>query len=101
MEQTSLWGILREAYSDIEPLFLKPTEFTEYLPLMGEGGVLDSIATVAFSTAIEELVAEKYDLEIRIVSEEAFSRKKSPFLTMQTLATFIGELLEAEAAKGK
>lgn len=102
MKNNEVWSVLEAAYQDIESLLPKPVSFDRNLPLLAENGVMDSIAMVAFATSIEEIIAEQSGKEIRIVSEQAFSRNKSPFLSMQALAEFIAELLtDADLPEGR
>lgn len=93
MKETEIWRILELAYEDIEPLLPRDVFFGEDLRLLGEGGLFDSIAIVALCSAIEDKVAEKTGREIRIISDHAFSRQKSPFKDMRSLVAYIQELL--------
>ena len=61
-------------------------------PLYGEKGYLDSLGLVNLIAAIEERLADK-GWNITIVSEKAFSRRISPFLTIGTFVKFIKELI--------
>lgn len=62
--------------------------------LIGKNAVLDSMSFVTLITIIEELVEDKFDVSIEIVSDKAFSRTNSPFYSIQTLENFIMELME-------
>jgi len=64
-------------------------------PLLGEGGVLDSIQLVNLVVATEELVEESYDRVVALADDRAFSQARSPFLTIGSFADYIGKILEA------
>jgi len=65
--------------------------------LFGRGAILDSVALVSLIIAVEGRIAEKTGLPVTLANERAMSSKKSPFLTMQTFAKYIAQvLLEAE-----
>ena len=61
-------------------------------PLLGSDAVLSSIGLVTFITGVESVLEEEYEVEVTLVSEEAFSRRQSPFRTIDTLADYILEL---------
>ena len=69
-------------------------EISEDLILVGENGVLDSMDLVSLIINIEEKLADELDLSITIASDQAFSRKKSPFFNVNSLVDFIIELSE-------
>ena len=64
-------------------------------PLIGAEAVLTSLALVSFITDVEATLAEAYNIEFVLVSEQALSRKNSPFLTIEALADYILELAGA------
>ena len=61
--------------------------------LLGEGAVLDSFDFVSFVAVLEEKIADAFDKNITIVSEKAFSKKYSPFKTVDRITDFVQELL--------
>lgn len=65
--------------------------------LIGKHAEIDSMEFVTLVTIIEELIGDKFDKDIRIVSDKAFSRERSPFYSIKTLTDFVVELLEEEA----
>ena len=67
---------------------------TPETPLFGKNATLDSMALFAFLIAVEERLEEITGRSIRVANEKAFSRKSSPFLTMNTLASYIEQLLQ-------
>lgn len=65
---------------------------TEGLPLIGDDAALSSMALVSFIADVESALAEAHDLAVTLVSERAFSRSRSPFRTVGTLADYVIEL---------
>ena len=65
--------------------------------LLGENAVMDSFDFVSFVSTLEEKIADEFDKSITVVSEKAFSKKYSPFKTIDRIADYIIELInEAE-----
>ncbi len=63
--------------------------------LVGPEAVVTSMGLVSFITDVESLLAQDYSFEVTLVSEQALSRKNSPFRTIETLADYILELAGA------
>lgn len=59
----------------------------------GESGQLDSLSLVTLCVAIEQKIEDKFQTPIMIADERALSQKKSPFLTIKTLADYLQLLL--------
>ena len=66
--------------------------------LVGAEAVVTSMGLVSFITDVESLLAQDFNLEVTLVSEQAFSRKSSPFRTIETLADYVIELAGASNA---
>ena len=66
-------------------------------PLLGTDAILSSIGLVTFITGVESVLEEEHEMEVTLVSEDAFSRRQSPFRTIETLANYILELSGAPA----
>ena len=66
--------------------------------LVGPEAVVTSMALVSFITDVESALFESFGLELSLVSEQALSRKNSPFRTIETLADYILELAAASEA---
>lgn len=65
--------------------------------LLGENSVMDSFYFVSFVSILEEKIADTFDKAITVVSEKAFSKKYSPFKTIDRIVDYIIELMnEAE-----
>ena len=63
--------------------------------LMGPDGVLDSLELVRLIISVEQAVAEEMGETITLADDKAMSQRNSPFLTIQTLADYIAQLLDA------
>jgi hypothetical protein len=58
------------------------------VPLIGDGGIIDSRSLVELLIALEEFIEERYSAEFDWTSDRAMSAKRSPFRTPRTLAEF-------------
>jgi len=61
--------------------------------LLGNDAIVDSIGLVNLIVDIESALSEK-DIEITLTSEDAMSRRKSPFRSVETLSDYIIELIQ-------
>lgn len=68
------------------------TEINENTILLGNNAVVDSIGLVNLIVDIESALSEK-DFEITLTSEDAMSRRKSPFRSVDTISDYIIELI--------
>ncbi len=89
-------GLIREAIEDFNaqapgasPISLEPGTV-----LFGEGGVLDSISLVNLIVTLEAFVEDNLGAVVVLADERAMSRRHSPFRTIETLASYLRELLE-------
>ncbi len=64
-------------------------EVTAMTQLVGEGAAITSLSLISFITGIELAIEEKYDTELTLVSEEALSRRKSPFRMIDALSDYV------------
>jgi acyl carrier protein len=64
--------------------------------LYGQSGMLDSISLVTLIVKIEEKIEKEFDASIILANEKAMSQKRSPFLTVGSLSTYIESLIFAE-----
>ena len=69
------------------------SEVTEETPLFGKQSDLDSMGLVNIIIDIESIFLDE-DYEISLNSEEAMSRRNSPFRNVGTLVEFIKEQIE-------
>jgi D-alanine--poly(phosphoribitol) ligase subunit 2 len=67
--------------------------------LYGPGGTLDSLALVRLIVAIEMAVEDRFGTPVTLANERAMSQKRSPFLTVGSLAAYIEELLTDAGVK--
>lgn len=88
--------LVKDALEETKETTGKNFEITEETILLGENAALDSFDFVSFVSALEEKIADTFDKNITIVSEKAFSKKYSPFKTMDRIADFVIELMGGE-----
>ena len=69
-------------------------------PLIGAEAVLTSMGLVSFVADVETTLAQSYSVELILVSEQALSRKNSPFRTVDTLVDYVLELVGAAVENG-
>ena len=67
--------------------------------LIGPDAVVNSITLVSFITDVEMMLSDEWEIEITLVSEEALSRKRSPFRTLGSLTELVLELAGKAAEK--
>lgn len=72
----------------------KQLVYDKELRLIGKNAVIDSMEFVTFISILEDYIVDETDKDVRIVSDKAFSRERSPFYSIQTLEEFILELLD-------
>ena len=68
-------------------------------PLFGEGG-LESLDLVRFIVMVEERVEDLRGVQLTLASDQALSRRHSPFATVGTLASYVEECLAQESDDG-
>jgi hypothetical protein len=66
---------------------------TPSLPLVGDNAAITSMRLVSFIADLETTLASDYGLNLTLVSEQALSRSKSPFRSVDALADYILELI--------
>ena len=91
--------ILKEAIQELNEQLDEKISYDEELRLIGKDAALDSMGIVVFVTIIEELIDDKFNCLIEIVSDKAFSREYSPFYSIGTLKEFVVELINEERAE--
>ena len=79
--------VLQDVLADLDAR--QSAEVTAMTPLVGEGAAITSLSLVSFIAGVELAIEEKYDMELTLVSEEALSRSKSPFRTIDALADYV------------
>lgn len=66
---------------------------TSQTKIFGGSGALDSLALVSFITDVEEKISDEFDKEIVLADEKAMSAKTSPFRSVESLTSYIENLL--------
>jgi hypothetical protein len=79
--------VLQDVVADSEDVL--NDEVTALTPLVGEVAAITSLSLVSFITGVELMIEENHDVELTLVSEEALSRSKSPFRTIDALADYV------------
>ncbi|MBQ6567538.1 MAG: hypothetical protein IJR93_13950 [Treponema sp.] len=69
-------------------------ELTDETILLGEDSVMDSFDFVSFVSTLEEKIADETGKTVSVVSEKAFSKKYSPFKTVDRITDYIMELMD-------
>jgi acyl carrier protein len=62
--------------------------------LFGNGGKLDSLGLVNLIVAIEQGMADQFDMELTLADEKAMSQKVSPFQSVGVLVDYIDQRLK-------
>lgn len=68
-------------------------DHNDALALLGPGSTLDSMGLVTLIVDVEQRLADEYDLRVTLASENAMSRRQSPFRTVGSFADYIAELV--------
>lgn len=74
-----------------------PVKASPDLPLIGEEAAITSMGLVSFVSDIESTLQERLSVELTLVSEQALSRRHSPFRTIDALSDYVLELLGTPA----
>ena len=75
----------------------EPVQVNRDSPLLGSEAILNSMGLVTLITGVESILEEEHQVAVTLVSEDAFSRQRSPFRTIDALADYILELSGAPA----
>ena len=95
---TDILQLLLRTAADMNSSFTRPIEVEKGADaiLFGPEGALDSMGLVQFITEVEAVVEDEVGTSIVLANERAMSQRRSPFLSIGSLASYISELL-AEA----
>lgn len=61
--------------------------------LFGREGLFDSIGLVSLVASVEQTIEEEFDAFVTLADERAMSQKRSPFLTIGSLAEYADRLI--------
>jgi len=64
--------------------------------LYGKDSIIDSIVLVNIIIDIEEEIQNSFNIPLQIANDAAFSTKRSPFRTINSLIHFIAKQLDAK-----
>jgi acyl carrier protein len=94
MDRNDIVGIVEASLLSTidEAGFLRPAEVGETTALVGPESVLDSMALVTLVLDTEQRLHEHAGVSVSLMSEDALSRRRSPFRTVGSLADYIAEL---------
>ena len=96
MREKIVQQILKAAEEMNEQLEKKiPVEMGVDAPLFGPGAALDSLGLVSVVVAVEQSLADEFEVELSLASDRAFAQKNSPFRTIGSLADYAESLLRA------
>ena len=92
--QTDLLNLLKESIIENDVHIDDNLVINEQTRLIGNTSIFDSIELVQFIVEVENMLEEKYEIEIQLTSEKAMSRRNSPFISISTLTKFITDETE-------
>ncbi|MES2692506.1 MAG: hypothetical protein V4773_03460 [Verrucomicrobiota bacterium] len=69
--------------------------------LYGPGGALDSLRLVTLIAGVEHELEDRLGLSLVLADEKAVSQRRSPFLTIDTLATYVEQLIAEETGPAR
>ena len=67
------------------------SEINSSTRLIGSSPLFDSMELVTFIVEVEQFLEDKYEIEIGLTTENAMSRRTSPFLSVEAMTNFILE----------
>lgn len=70
-------------------------EIDENTRLIGTTSIFDSMELVRFIVEVESFLDERYGIEMQLASENAMSRRNSPFISISTLLSYIADESES------
>ena len=68
-------------------------EVTVLTRLIGSNSIFDSMDLVTFIVEVENEVNERTSYSIELANDRAMSRRTSPFMNIQSLVSYINEIL--------
>lgn len=100
MSQSEYIALVLECVRTIGEMDGNPAlvDANEKTKLFGPSGNLDSMDLVTLTVEIEQRVSERFNRNIVLADEKAMSRATSPFRNVESLAEYMGELLQKDVA---
>lgn len=94
--ENEIQNIIKDAVEELNEQLEteKKIEFNPEVRLIGKQSSIESMDFVTLVTIIEELISDRLNKDIRIVSDKAFSCERSPFHSIGTLTDFVIELVK-------
>lgn len=89
-------SLVIESLNELKEMNGLDFELSDETVLIGEDSVMDSFDFVSFVSILEEKIADETGRTVSIVSEKAFSKKYSPFKTIDRITDYVAELLGGE-----
>ena len=89
-------GVIKENLKNKEKASL--TELKGETRLSGQGALFDSLGLVQLLIDIEERVNERCGVLVALMDERAMSERRSPFITVDSLADYIVVSIEKKHA---
>lgn len=101
MQDQRILKVIYQAVEEInqqlpEEARLKPSPDTV---LWSKANGLDSMGLVNLIVMTEENIEEEFGKTINLADEKAMSQEKSPFQTIETLANYIGMLVQENSSR--
>jgi acyl carrier protein len=91
LDRAAVVGLVTEALGDV--LAQKGTPpgdpLSEDTRLLGRQAVIDSLGLVTLIVDLEQRLSDEHGLVVTLADERAMSQKRSPFLTVGSLADYI------------
>jgi len=93
-------AVIIKVADEQRPMLTQPIETArgEAARLYGPQGSLDSLGLVRFIVDLEAALEERFGQTVVLVDEKAMSQKRSPFLTIGSLASHIEQRLTPPAS---
>ena len=99
VDRQEIISIIRTVISTRLQELGESADVTENTALFGNDGMLDSLGLTTALLDVEEQLRQRLKLSFVLASDQALSRSKSPFRTVNTLADYICELIESHGSK--
>lgn len=92
--QGFIYKALQNLADELENECLKnPNEHTQ---IYGKEGHLDSLALVSLISDLEAILSEELNIDITLADEKAMSQKNSPFKDVESLSSYIAQLISEQ-----